>query len=109
MKIIDLHQDILIHQDNQNQYKYKNQTSLDQIMNSDIGVVFGTGFVFGENDNFFAPNCMNLIEQDIEEVATRLKLRGEIWKLHTGFLKAVAPSISGGSPAAARKKASRNT
>lgn len=50
-----------------------------------------------------------LIEQDIEEVATRLKIRGEIWKLHTGFLKAVAPSISGGSPAAARKKASRNT
>ncbi|MDQ5912538.1 MAG: rane dipeptidase [Patescibacteria group bacterium] len=66
MKIIDLHQDILIHQDNQNQYKYKNQTSLDQIMNSDIRVVFGTGFVFGENDNFFAQNCMELIEQDID-------------------------------------------
>lgn len=50
-----------------------------------------------------------LIEQDIEEVATRLKLRAEVWKLHTGFLKAVAPSISGGSKAAASKKASRNT
>ena len=50
-----------------------------------------------------------LIEQDIEEVATRLKIRGEIWKLHTGFLKAVAPSISGGSPAAASKRGSRNT
>ena len=49
-----------------------------------------------------------LIEQDIEEVATRLKLRGEVWKLHTGFLKAVAPSISGGSLAAASKKGSRN-
>lgn len=42
-----------------------------------------------------------LIEEDIEEVATRIKLRAEVWKLHTGFLKAVAPSISGGSPAAA--------
>jgi hypothetical protein len=50
-----------------------------------------------------------LIEQDIEEVATRLKIRGEIWKLHTGFLKAVAPSISGGSKAAASKRGSRNT
>lgn len=50
-----------------------------------------------------------LIEQDIEEVATRLKLRAEVWKLHTGFLKAVAPSISGGSLAAASKKGSRNT
>src|SRR5512137_177048 len=35
-----------------------------------------------------------LIEEDIEEVMTRVKLRAEIWKLHTGFLKAVAPSIS---------------
>ena len=51
-----------------------------------------------------------LIEEDIEEVATRLKLRGEVWKLHTGFLKAVAPSTFGGSPAAAKvKKPSRNT
>ena len=50
-----------------------------------------------------------LIEQDIEEVATRLKLRGEVWKLHTGFLKAVAPSISGGSKVAANKRGSRNT
>ena len=51
----------------------------------------------------------NLIEEDIEEITTRVKLRAEVWKLHTGFLKAVAPSISGGSPAAARKKGSRNT
>ena len=51
----------------------------------------------------------NLIEEDIEEIATRVKLRAEVWKLHTGFLKAVAPSISGGSPAAASKKGSRNT
>ena len=50
----------------------------------------------------------NLIEEDIEEITTRLKLRGEVWKLHTGFLKAVAPSISGGSLAAASKKGSRN-
>jgi len=36
----------------------------------------------------------NLIEEDIEEIATRIKIRAEIWKLHMGFLKAVAPSIS---------------
>lgn len=36
----------------------------------------------------------SLVEEDIEEVATRLKLRLEIFKLHTDFLKAVAPSIS---------------
>ena len=52
----------------------------------------------------------NLIEEDIEEITTRIKIRAEVWKLHTGFLKAVAPSISGGSrAAAARKKGSRST
>ena len=50
-----------------------------------------------------------LIEEDIEEIATRVKLRAEVWKLHTGFLKAVAPSISGDSPVAASKRALRNT
>lgn len=34
-----------------------------------------------------------LIEQDIEEIRTRINLRLEVWKLHVGFLKAVAPSI----------------
>ena len=52
----------------------------------------------------------NLIEEDIEEIATRIKIRAEVWKLHTGFLKAVVHSISEGSrPAAASKKGSRNT
>lgn len=35
-----------------------------------------------------------LIEEDIEEISTRVKLRAEVWKLHVGFLKAVAPSFS---------------
>ena len=83
MKIIDLHQDILIHQDNQSQYKYKNQTSLDQIMNSDIRVVFGTGFVFGENDNFFAPNCMNLIEQGIDRYIQYSKVNADFIVIKT--------------------------
>ncbi len=48
-----------------------------------------------------------LIDQDIEEIATRVKLRAEVWKLHTDFLKAVAPSISD-NPVAA-KRGSRNT
>ena len=51
----------------------------------------------------------NLIEEDIEEITTRITLRAEVWKLHTGFLKAVVHSISGGSrPAAASKKGSRS-
>lgn len=36
-----------------------------------------------------------LIEDDIEEIATRLKLRVEVWKLHMDFLEAVAPSLAG--------------
>ncbi|NWC11938.1 hypothetical protein HX776_24430 [Pseudomonas agarici] len=36
----------------------------------------------------------NLIADDIEEVATRVKLRLAIWKLHVDFSKAVAPSTS---------------
>lgn len=51
----------------------------------------------------------NLIEEDVEEVMTRVKLRAEVWKLHTGFLKAAAPSNSGESPASAKRKSSRNT
>jgi hypothetical protein len=36
----------------------------------------------------------NLLEEDIEEISTRLKLRAEVWKLHTDFLGAVFPSKS---------------
>lgn len=35
----------------------------------------------------------NLIEEDVEEITTRLKLRAEVWALHADFLKAVAPSL----------------
>lgn len=34
-----------------------------------------------------------LIEEDIEEILTRMKLKAEVFKLHVDFLKAVAPSI----------------
>ena len=40
-----------------------------------------------------------LIDEDIEEIATRLKLRTEVFKLHTGFLKA-ADSQDDQAPAA---------
>lgn len=33
-----------------------------------------------------------LIEDDIEEIKTRLSLRMEVWKLHMDFLSAVVPS-----------------
>lgn len=50
----------------------------------------------------------NLIEEDIEEVMTRVKLRAEVWKLHTGFLKAAVLSTSEDSPVAARRKNMRS-
>jgi hypothetical protein len=51
------------------------------------------------------PNIIRaLIEEDIEEVATRVKLRAEIWKLHVGFSQAAAKSNSGDSPASAIKR-----
>lgn len=37
----------------------------------------------------------DLIEQDIEEIATRFQLRLEWWKLHMGFLTAALPSLGG--------------
>lgn len=43
----------------------------------------------------------NLMEQDIEEVRTRIKLRKEVWNLHTDFFTVGAPSISESAPAAA--------
>ena len=51
------------------------------------------------------PNIIRpLLDQDIEEIMTRVKLRAEVWKLHTGFSLAVAPSISKAKPATAEIK-----
>jgi len=37
------------------------------------------------------PNLVRpLVEEDIEDVMTRMKIRAEIWKLHTDFFMAVA-------------------
>ena len=47
-----------------------------------------------------------MVDDDIEELSTRIKLRAEVWKLHVGFLKAVAPSISA-QLATAQQKPSR--
>lgn len=41
-----------------------------------------------------------LVETDIEEVKTRLKLRMEVMKLHSDFFTAVAPSTSASTSAA---------
>lgn len=45
----------------------------------------------------------NLIEEDIEEIATRIKLRAEVWALHADFLKAVAPSLIASTKTTASK------
>lgn len=50
-----------------------------------------------------------MIEQDVEEIMTRVKLRAEVWKLHTDFFKAVAPSISPKATAAASIADTSNT
>jgi hypothetical protein len=47
----------------------------------------------------------NLVEEDVEEISTRIKLRAEVWRLHVGFLKAAAPSLF--DKAAAKPKGSR--
>lgn len=41
----------------------------------------------------------SLVEDDIEEVATRVKLRVAVFKLHADFSKAAAPSTSAPQPA----------
>ena len=43
-----------------------------------------------------------LIEEDIEEIVTRLKLKVEVWQLHVGFLQSVIPSMGGAARAAAK-------
>ena len=43
----------------------------------------------------------NLVEDDIEEIATRVKIRVAVFKLHADFSKAVAPLTS--APASAAK------
>lgn len=54
--------------------------------------MFDCVFIMRNND----PNIvMKLLEEDIQEVGTRLKLRGEVFELHTGF------SLAGGSTTSA--------
>lgn len=48
-----------------------------------------------------------LIEQDIEEIMTRVKLRGEVWALHTGF--SMTAALSKSPQAAVKKENMRNT
>jgi len=43
----------------------------------------------------------DLIEDDIEEVSTRLRLRKEVWNLHVDFSTAAGSSTSGQASAAA--------
>jgi hypothetical protein len=50
-----------------------------------------------------------LIDSDIEEVSTRIKLRLEVFKLHTDFFLAAAPSISGNVGKAAKSVRERVT
>ncbi len=45
----------------------------------------------------------NLIEEDVEEITTRLKLRAEVWALHADFLKAVAPSLMASAKTTAKQ------
>lgn len=47
-----------------------------------------------------------LIEDDIEEVATRLQLRKEVWKLHTDFFLGANESTSESKPAENQQNAS---
>lgn len=42
----------------------------------------------------------SLVEDDIEEIATRFKLRKDVFNLHADFLRAVAPLISESGAAA---------
>jgi len=77
--MIDLHQDILLHERDPDAYKYKDQTSLERVVSSGIKLVFGTGFVFGKSPvddgaggvkstvNVFDPACMDMIEADIDQ------------------------------------------
>ena len=44
-----------------------------------------------------------LVEDDIEEIITRVKLRAEVWNLNMGFLAAVAPSLLGKKPTAGKR------
>ncbi len=50
-----------------------------------------------------------LVEEDIEEIPTRIQLRKELWDLHTGFLPAVDQLAQAGSPATATGANTPNT
>lgn len=51
----------------------------------------------------------DLVDNDIEEIGTRFKLRVEVWNLHMGFLQAVAPSLRGKSKATAAQSSDTKT
>ena len=49
-----------------------------------------------------------VFDEDIEELMTRVKLRGQVWKLHTGFLKDADPLTSEAAAAASSANNSPN-
>lgn len=51
------------------------------------------GIQFIPDPKFPIKNVRPLIEEDIDEISTRLKLRMEVWQLNMGFLDAVLPSL----------------
>lgn len=52
-----------------------------------------------------------VVDDDIEEISTRLKLRMEVFKLHTDFLQAAVPSIfpAGAKAAQGNRRATRTS
>jgi hypothetical protein len=50
-----------------------------------------------------------LIDDDIEEITTRLKLRGEFWKLHMGFLEVASQSLIEKREAAEQESGTRTS
>ncbi|PSO45575.1 MAG: hypothetical protein BRC25_01820 [Parcubacteria group bacterium SW_6_46_9] len=65
--MIDLHQDIQLHRKRPETYPegFRNQTSFSQLEAADISVVFGSGFAAPVSGDFFDPEAVDLLTEDL--------------------------------------------
>jgi membrane dipeptidase len=84
MSIIDLHQDILLHQNKPETYPdgFRDQTSFDQIEQSEIDVVVASGFAVPDDEDYFAAEANNILEAQLREYRQLCSWR-ENWRLIT--------------------------
>ncbi|MDP3985312.1 MAG: membrane dipeptidase, partial [bacterium] len=79
-RIIDLHEDLLLHINHLDLWGGKKQTSYEQLRKNGVRITFATAFPFPPEENYFNPITNDLIEQDFKDYVKHCETNPE-WQL----------------------------